>query len=259
MKIGISTGCFYPNKTDECLKKVIEAGAKYTEIFFNTDSELNEDFLKKLKNIADDNGVKIVSIHPFTSAIETFMFFSKTDYKLEDSIKYYERYFRACKYLGAKYVVIHGCFDSVDYMNMKRYAEILNMLSQKAAEYDVYISQENVVKFKCGYLENLNEFIKYADPKIKFVFDLKQCLRANQNVYDILNLMGKRISHIHISDFTEYEVSLLPGKGNFDFKTFFDYVSEKFDVDTSMIEVYNHNIDGISSVKKSLQFLADKI
>ena len=50
-----------------------------------------EDF-DRLLEVAHENGIKIISVHPFTSAIETFMFWSKSDYKLEDSIKYYEKY-----------------------------------------------------------------------------------------------------------------------------------------------------------------------
>ena len=100
MNIGVSTGCYFPGYTIDALKAVAATGAKYAEIFFNTDSELNEEYVYELKRIADENGIKVVSVHPFTSAIETFMFWSRSDYKLQDSIKYYENYFRACQILG---------------------------------------------------------------------------------------------------------------------------------------------------------------
>ena len=82
MNIGVSTGCYFPSYTIDALKSVAETGAKYAEIFFNTDSELNEEYVYELKRIADENGIKVVSVHPFTSAIETFMFWSRSDYKL---------------------------------------------------------------------------------------------------------------------------------------------------------------------------------
>ncbi|MEG1895566.1 MAG: sugar phosphate isomerase/epimerase, partial [Oscillospiraceae bacterium] len=66
MNIGVSTGCFFPEKTDVALERVARLGAKYAEIFFNTDSELEEEFLYKLKDIADRNGITITSVHPFT-------------------------------------------------------------------------------------------------------------------------------------------------------------------------------------------------
>ena len=251
--------CFFPRKTENALEAVALTGAKYTEIFFNTDSELEEDYVYKLKNIADANGIQVISVHPYTSAIETFMFWSKSDYKLSDSIKYYEKYFRACQILGAKYVVIHGCHISSEYMSMKKYTEILNQLSRKAGEYGVYISQENVVKFKCGYIENIKELKKYADEDIRFVFDIKQAVRANQDIYSIIDLMGDRISHIHISDFDSNRNSLLPGTGIFDYKKMFDYVLSEYNIKNVLIEVYNENITEEYGLSDSLYLLKNFI
>ena len=257
MNIGVSTGCYFPRYTIDALKKVAENGAKYTEIFFNTDSELDESYVLQLKKIANENGIQVISVHPFTSAIETFMFWAKSDYKLADSIRYYEKYFKACQILGAKYVVIHGCHSSVEYMDMKKYTEILNALSRKAREYGVYIAQENVVKFKCGYIQNLQQLMQYADDDIKFVFDLKQSVRAQQNIYQLIDLMGDRISHLHISDYNEFGNSLLPGQGNVDFHHLFEYVSTRHGVNTALIEVYNENITDEYKVENALDFLKD--
>ncbi len=255
MKIGVSTGCFYPRTTDKCLEKVAESGVKYTEVFFNTDSELNEDYLYKLKATADKSGVQIISVHPYTSAIETFMFFARTDYKLADSVRYYEKYFRACQILGAKCVVIHGCHTTADYMTMERYAGIMNRLSEKAREYGVYVAQENVVKFKCGYIENLTEFKKYASEDIKFVLDVKQTVRAGQDIWRIMDLMGDRISHLHISDHNGTDDSMLPGEGNFDFSRLFKKAAEKYGVDHALIEVYANNLQNTRQLEKSIAYL----
>ena len=118
---GLSTGCFFPQETTEALERAGKLGVKFAEIFFNTHSELDEAYLYKLKSIADRYSMQIVSIHPYTSAIESFMFFSVHDYKLEDSIKLYEAYFKACNILGAKYVVMHGCLSRYNFMDMERY------------------------------------------------------------------------------------------------------------------------------------------
>ena len=254
MKTGVSTGCFYPSTTDVCLEKVAECGAKYAEVFFNTDSELNEDYLLKLKKIADENGVQIISVHPYTSAIETFMFFARTDYKLDDSVRYYEKYFRACQVLGADCVVIHGCHTTAEYMTMERYASIMNILAAKAREYGVYVAQENVVKFKCGYVDNLREFMKHASDDIKYVLDVKQAVRAGQDLWQILDMMGGRISHLHISDHNESGDSLLPGDGDFDFAKLFAR-AEEYGVEHALIEVYENAFDEISQVKKSIEYL----
>ncbi|MEG1863495.1 MAG: sugar phosphate isomerase/epimerase [Oscillospiraceae bacterium] len=256
MNIGISTGCFFPLKTDKALILVGELGAKFTEIFFNTDSELEEEYVYKLKSIADSYGIKVVSIHPFTSAIETFMFFSRQDYKLTDSLKFYEKYFRACNILNCEYVVFHGCFANAEYMGVADYTRILNLLSQRAAEYGVHISQENVTHFKCGYYENLVKVKDLADENIRYVLDIKQAVRAKQDIYKIIDLVGDKLSHIHISDFTDDENSLIPNYGNFDFKVFIDYLSAHSSAQYALIEVYNENVKDVKMLKNSLDFLS---
>ena len=254
MKIGVSTGCFYPLRTEECLDMVAKSGAKYTEVFFNTDSELEEGYLHALKKSADEKGVQIISVHPFTSAIETFMFFPPSGYKLPDSIRYYEKYFRACQILGAKYVVIHGCHTTAEYMDMKQYSDIMSLLSRRAREYGVYIAQENVVRFKCGYIENLAEFVKYADRDIKFVLDVKQTYRAGQDIGRLLSLMSDRISHLHISDYKNGRDSLLPGSGVFDFADLF-IKADTYGVEHALIEVYNDRLGSMEELKESVKFL----
>ena len=255
MNFGVSTGCFFPEKTLASLQNVADIGAKHTEIFFNTDSELEIEYLTKLKEIADKNQIVINSIHPFTSAIETFYFFSRYDYKLQDAIKLYEKYFKACNFLGCKYVVFHGCFSAAQYMSIDKYTNIVNILAEKAEEYGVFISQENVVNYKCGYLENLQLFDSLAGKNIKYTLDIKQTVRANQDLYSLLKVMGSKLSHVHISDYTNQSDCLLPLCGNFDFKTFFQFLQDNTTAETAIIEVYRENFKDKASIKKSLNSL----
>ena len=255
LKIGLSTGCFFPQETSEAVRRAGETGAKYIEIFFNTQSELREEYLYKLKSIADSYGLEIVSIHPYTSAIEGFLFFSMHDYKLQDSISMYESYFKACNILGCKYVVIHGCFTTYNFMDMKRYCDNLNHLSRKAREYGVYISQENVYKFKCGYIDNIEEFMKYADNDIKFTFDIKQAVKSRQSIYKILELTKDRISHVHISDFTGRNHSLVPFTGTFNYDRFFKYIKENTTAEAALVELYSPVIKSDAQLTEVLEKL----
>ena len=255
MNIGISTGCFFPQETSEALERAGKLGAKYVEIFFNTHSELKEEYLLQLKSIADSFGMQVVSIHPYTSAVESFLFFSMHDYKLEDSIEMYEAYFKACNILGCKYVVLHGCLTRHKFMDMQRYCRNLNKLSQKAREYGVYISQENVFKFKCGYIENIKEFIKYADKDVKFTFDIKQAVKSRQSIYKILDLTKDRISHVHISDYKGRTHSLIPFDGSFNYNRFFDYLTNNTMAETALVEVYSPVIKNDSQITEALEKL----
>ena len=70
MSVGISTACFYPAATEEALRCVAEAGAKGTEVFFNSPSELEPDFLRRISSIASDSGIRIQRYpHPLDTSV----------------------------------------------------------------------------------------------------------------------------------------------------------------------------------------------
>ncbi len=257
MKYGISTGCFFPKTPKEALLELKKLGVKYTEIFINADSELSTEYLLELKKIADDGGIEIVSIHPFTSAIEGFLFFSRYDYKakFEDSIKFYERYFKACNILGAKYIVFHGSFLEYTFISLERYTQVMNKIASKALEYGVFISQENVNKYVSSNIENLKYIYNNTKENLLFTFDIKQAVRAKEDIYKMIDSVKDRISHIHISDFTKDSDSLLPGDGNFDFLKFNKYIKKSTSAKAMLIEVYEDRYKNENSLKKSLDFL----
>ena len=77
MKIGISSASLYPEFLEDSLKMIGEAGIKTTELFVNTISEIQPEFISKLRAIKDYYGINIVSFHPFTSGFEHYMLFPK--------------------------------------------------------------------------------------------------------------------------------------------------------------------------------------
>ena len=107
MSVGISTACFYPAATEEALHCVAEAGAKVTEVFFNSPSELEPDFLRRISSIASDSGIRIRSIHPFTSFAEGYILFSQYERRFDDYREFYKKYYAAASVIGAKIVVLH--------------------------------------------------------------------------------------------------------------------------------------------------------
>lgn len=90
MSVGISTACFYPAATEDALRCVAEAGAKVTEVFFNSPSELEPVFLRRLSSIASDNGIRIRSLHPFTSFAEGYILFSQYVRRFDDYREFYK-------------------------------------------------------------------------------------------------------------------------------------------------------------------------
>ena len=62
MKIGVSTGCLYPELTEKSLALLTEGGFDLFEIFFNTYSELQDGFLNNLSDLCRVNNSEIVSL-----------------------------------------------------------------------------------------------------------------------------------------------------------------------------------------------------
>ncbi|MDR2932316.1 MAG: hypothetical protein LBV27_04340 [Oscillospiraceae bacterium] len=75
MLSGISTACFYPQHTEDALETVCQMGVQCTEIFANCAEELTPAYTSELQKMADFHGVKILSLHPYTSAMEGLFFF----------------------------------------------------------------------------------------------------------------------------------------------------------------------------------------
>ena len=133
MSVGISTACFYPAATEEALRCVAEAGAKVTEVFFNSPSELEPVFLRRLSSIASDNGIRIRSLHPFTSFAEGYILFSQYVRRFDDYREFYKKYYAAASAIGAKVVVLHGAKLPMN-IGTDEYAERLRLLVSDARE-----------------------------------------------------------------------------------------------------------------------------
>ena len=92
MEVGISLACFYPEHPEDVIEKAKSLGFKTAELFINTYSELSDEYIESFKYKCNSSGVQIYSLHPFTSAIENYMFFSPYDRRIEDSVKLYDKY-----------------------------------------------------------------------------------------------------------------------------------------------------------------------
>ena len=108
MCVGISTASLYPMRTEDALKLLGESDVKFTEILFNSASELDAGFVNMLKKIKDNYGMKITAVHPFASFAEPYLLFSEYKRRFNDGAEFYKKYFEAAAALGAEYVILHG-------------------------------------------------------------------------------------------------------------------------------------------------------
>ena len=241
MKFGISTSCFYPGQTEEAIRSLAEFGPQVIEIFLNTYSETTPEFAKRMKAILDGSGIQAVSVHPFTSGMESLLFFSEYQGRMEDSIqRYQELYFDFLHQVGANILVLHGCMNHVT-IEDECYFERFAKMREAARREGIILAQENVAPFKSHSVKFIRKMKQYLDGQVEFVFDIKQSVRAGENPWEMLEAMGKNMVHTHVSDHRDQEDCLPIGNGVFDFSNYFNILHASSFQGAAVIELYRHN------------------
>jgi sugar phosphate isomerase/epimerase len=257
MKLGISTACYYPLNLEDTLPHIQGAGVQSVEIFLNTESELADEYIDTLGHACSDLGLSVSAIHPYTSGFEHFLFFSGYERREQDGYKLYERYFDAARRLGAKNVHFHGGKADLGYReDAARNSGPIRRLVEMANSRDVTLCQENVVRCASAhpdYIAALSEQV--GDAPLGFTFDIKQALRAKIDPYRMIDAMGDRLCHVHISDSKPGEDCLLPGFGKYDLPKLIGYLAEKQYERDLILEVYSDSYGEVREIRQSLLFL----
>lgn len=254
MQAGISTACFYPEKTEEALLQLSEWHIPATEVFLNTFSELEPAYLRELKRIADAGGVKILSIHPFTSGMEPMLFFSKYKRRFEDGLELYRRYYQAANILGGKIVVFHGNYITTQ-IETEEYFNRFGLLMEDAKKEGALLCHENVSRCAGHSPVFFRQMSSYL-PEAKYVFDIKQAVRSGENVLDFVKLMGKNIIHLHISDHNAQNDCLAPGKGTFNISEMLHYCHLQGFCGGALVELYRENYGQSVELLQGFQLLS---
>lgn len=258
MKIGISSSCLYPMYTEESFRLIASNGVKLSEIFFNANCELEPSFVKQLREIKDEYGIDLSSIHPTMSLAESFMLFSNYDRRFNEGMDVYKRYGEIAAELGAKYVIMHGgkpngTMDNHGYFD--RFAKVSEVVLKEGAT----LLQENVVNFRAGSLETLEDMSNYLGDAVNFCLDVKQSIRGGYSPYDVLHLLGSKIKHLHLSDNNSRFDCMLPLEGDFEFKKFLNEAAECGYTGDAVIEVYRTAFDEPDELFESHKKLLENI
>ncbi|MBQ9938674.1 MAG: sugar phosphate isomerase/epimerase [Oscillospiraceae bacterium] len=255
MEFGISTSCFYPAELEKAVGQIADWKISAAEVFVNTVSELERDFIKRIRRRFDEGGVKVTSLHPFTSGLEPLLFFSEYDRRFLDSVELYKRYFEAAAELGAKYFVLHGERKESVFDKRKGYERIA-LLDKAAKEFGIRVAQENVSRCRSAKPDYIREMREYLGGDVKFVLDLKQCIRSEVSVYDMLDAMGECVAHVHVSDSDEEHDCLPIGCGNFDFAKLFGKLQAQNYDGALVMELYRHNYGETEELRVAVEKLS---
>ena len=256
MDIGISTGCLYPMLTEDCIKALCDIGFRNFEIFFNTFSELETNYLDNILKIISPYNARVVSIHPFTSGFESYLLFSNYERRFYDGVAFYEKYFRTAKYIGANKVVLHGLMTVYkSSLTNSEYFRRFDILQNSASKYNVSLLQENVNLFRSNDIGFIKDMKTEIPLSAGFVCDIKQAVRGDISPFEMIKTMGNRLGHIHINDFDNNGKCVLPGKGCFDFDLFFDTIKNTGFDNVIIIEVYRSSFETLNELSDSYEFL----
>ncbi len=240
MKTGLSTACFYPMTTEQSLERTAALGFRTAEVFFNSYSELGGPLLKKLEETRARYGIDVVSVHPFTSFAEGYIFFSEYERRVEDGLELYRRYFDAAARLGARIFVLHGG-KAAKSIPPELYAERLHRLIRTGREYGIAVAHENVVHFSCESVDYAKALAGLLGDDFCMTLDIKQCVRARQDPFEFVRQLGRRIIHVHVSDHGVKGDCLPPGEGEFDFSALFRALDQSGYTGAYIIELYSSN------------------
>lgn len=263
MKIGISTGCLYPELTENSIRILTGMGFDRFEVFFNSFSELENDYLDRLRYFLDSHNAHVVSVHPFVSSFESFLLFSAYERRFIDGAGFYEMFYRAASRIGADKVVLHGLNTSyASSLSDKEYFRRYAFMQENARRYGVELLQENVNIFRSSSPEFISEMRSSLAGTASFVLDVKQALRAGVDPLKMADAMGGSLKHVHISDRSPDGLCVLPFSGVFDIEGFVSGLAERgYDGDL-IIEVYRTGFDNIQQLRSSgirLAEAADRI
>lgn len=254
--MGASSACFFPLETEKALDEVLRLGFKTAEVFFNTSSELEEPFVRELRKNADDHDAKILSVHPFSSSLESNCIFAEYSRRFDDFIGLYQKHFHAAAMLGADVVVIHGSVakqkrDLSDEFYFDRFQKLVDLGRREG----VRVCQENVVRFRSQDVEFLKRMRTALGDDFNMVFDIKQAVRSGYDPFYVLDEFKNDIVHIHLSDNSPEADCMPPGRGCFDFKRLFDFMRQSNYNGGYVIEIYSKGYNVAEELKLSKNYL----
>ena len=264
MELGISTASYFTRKyTEQTLVPIAKLGAKTCEVFLATHSEYTDSFadilLDELKKSSNYSPLRIHSVHALTNQFEPELF-SLNDRAYSDALKVFENVLRVAQKIGATHYTFHGATilkRAVKYnFDFDHISKRVNHLVEKAAEYGVRFCYENV---HWTYFSRPDYFdtLKKLCPQLGCTLDIKQARQSGIDYKEYLKVMQGRLRTVHLCDYDENGKTEIPGRGKFDFITFFKQLRNMGYEGPCLMEVYAKDYKNEEQLKESYEFLED--
>lgn len=250
MLFGMSTACFFPNVYNEdAIDLMGKMGITRIEVFFSCMAEYQKDYIKDLKQRAENWGIQISSVHAFSLQFEPMLFSAHERARLE-ALDIYRQVLEAAAFLNAQSYVFHGPANIKHTpnlnLNFAYVAERTQPLADLAKQHGVRLSWENV--HWCWYAspDFPQKLLPLLSPdSLWLTFDLKQAFQSGYSPADYLQHTQNRLSNIHICDVRFDDklgyVPMLPFHGSVDFNSLKSLLTGIGYNGSVILEVYSHN------------------
>ena len=263
MNVGISTASIF-NKAmvEDTPAMLAPLGCRQIEVFLNTFSEYQPDFVRLLRQRIDDAGLNVYSVHPMSNQFEAQLFSIHPRQKA-DAFSVYRQALNAGRLLEATHYVMHGSphlGGTAKNLEMERITPVFRELLDVAAEYGITLCLENVSwcffhapAFGAALKERL------GDHRLKFVLDIKQAVRSGEDPFAFVEAVGEDLENWHLCDYAydpAGKLSLkMPGKGQCDFVSLGTAMVNKGYRGPAFIEVYSDMYRDLDELKSSFEYM----
>ncbi len=266
IRTGISTASFFGKIfTEDTIEYIAKMGTNMCEIFLDTFSEYEPEFIDILLERTKKYGLNVNSMHAMSTQFEPQLF-SQNPRQSQDAIKMISKVFDAGQRLGASVYVFHGlpAFQRTNKLvnDYKRMAEIISPVADIAAEYGIKFAWENVnwcaYKHPC-FARKIQNYI--TSDNLYFTMDVKQALMSGYSVEEYLDDMQDRVANVHVCDYIKCPdgsiKTCLPGKGEMDFPWLAKRLKEQGYSGSVIFEVYSSNYKNYSEMAASYKYIKD--
>ena len=255
MKLGISTASFFNRvQTESSFDLLRQMRVDTTEVFLNTYSEYEKSFVDAL--IPMRGSIRVHSVHCIGTQFEPQLFNANARVRA-DAEALFRKVCYAGYVLGAKYYTFHGPARYKKWDNdfdYQKFGNRINQLIDIAQSCGMNLSYENVHWTYASFPDFFKQLLKIC-PRLYTTLDVKQAVLAGYDPVKFLDVMGNRISTVHLCDVDKHGKTALPGQGKMNFERIFRELDRANINVSALIEVYSSDYADISELRASYDYL----
>lgn len=259
MRLGLTTAAFYGRlETEDAAQKLRQFDVDCAEVFLETYSEYSALFGALVRERL--GGIPATSVHPLGTVFENSLFGRSARQRM-DAQRIFENVLEAMQALGAKVYVYHGRHSSKGTPlppDFESYAPRIRELCDLAAAYGVRLCWENVWWCQLSTPQRVVQ-VREACPRVGFVLDVKQAMRAGFDAADFALAMSDRLCNVHVCDYDAQGKLCMPGKGVCDFSHLGDALRAAGYEGPVILEPYATLFKTDEEIVQSLSYLRKKL